>query len=31
MEYQSVLTTSPYGAVGCNLVLQVLDGKIIGT
>jgi len=31
MEYQSVLTTCPYCAVGCNLVFQVLDGKIIGT
>jgi predicted molibdopterin-dependent oxidoreductase YjgC len=31
MEYQSVLTTCPYCAVGCNLVLQVLDGQIIGT
>jgi predicted molibdopterin-dependent oxidoreductase YjgC len=31
MEFQSVLTTCPYCAVGCNLVLQVLDGQIIGT
>ena len=31
MDYQSVLTTCPYCAVGCNLVLQVLDGQIIGT
>ena len=31
MEYQSVLTTCPYCAVGCNLVFQVLDGRIIGT
>jgi predicted molibdopterin-dependent oxidoreductase YjgC len=31
MEFQSVLTTCPYCAVGCNLVFQVLDGRIIGT
>jgi len=31
MEFQSVLTTCPYCAVGCNLLLQVLDGQIIST
>ena len=31
MDLRSVLTTCPYCAVGCNLLLQVLDGQIIGT
>jgi len=31
MDFRSVLTTCPYCAGGCNLVLQVLDGQIIGT
>jgi predicted molibdopterin-dependent oxidoreductase YjgC len=31
MEFSSVLTTCPYCAVGCNMVLQVLDGEIIST
>ena len=31
MDFRSVLTTCPYCAVGCNLLLQVLDGQIIGT
>jgi len=31
MEFKSVLTTCPYCAVGCNMLLQVLDGEIVGT
>lgn len=31
MEFKSVLTTCPYCAVGCNMILQVLDGEIVGT
>jgi len=31
MDFRTVLTTCPYCAVGCNLLLQVLDGQIIGT
>ncbi len=31
MDFRSVLTTCPYCGVGCNMVLQVLDGKIIST
>jgi len=31
MDFRSVLTTCPYCAVGCNMLLQVLDGQIIGT
>jgi formate dehydrogenase alpha subunit len=31
MEFRSVPTTCPYCGVGCNLLLQVLDGEIIGT
>lgn len=31
MEFKNVLTTCPYCAVGCNMVLQVLDGEVIGT
>lgn len=31
MDLRFVLTTCPYCAVGCNLILQVLDGQIIGT
>lgn len=30
MEYRNVLTTCPYCGAGCNLHLQVLDGKIVG-
>lgn len=30
MDFRSVLTTCPYCGVGCNLFLQVLDGKIFG-
>jgi predicted molibdopterin-dependent oxidoreductase YjgC len=31
MDFRSVLTTCPYCGVGCNLLLQVLDGKIFST
>jgi predicted molibdopterin-dependent oxidoreductase YjgC len=31
MDYRSVLTICPYCGCGCGLVLQILDGKIIGT
>jgi predicted molibdopterin-dependent oxidoreductase YjgC len=31
MEFKTVLTTCPYCAVGCNMLLQVLDGEIVGT
>jgi predicted molibdopterin-dependent oxidoreductase YjgC len=31
MNYRSVLTICPYCGCGCGLVLQVLDGKVIGT
>ena len=31
MEFKTVLTTCPYCAVGCNILLQVLDGEIVGT
>jgi len=31
MDYHSVPTTCPYCGVGCNLLLEVLDGKIVGT
>jgi predicted molibdopterin-dependent oxidoreductase YjgC len=31
MDFRFVLTTCPYCAVGCNLILQVMDGKIVGT
>jgi predicted molibdopterin-dependent oxidoreductase YjgC len=31
MDYRSVPTTCPYCGVGCGLLLEVLDGKIIGT
>jgi predicted molibdopterin-dependent oxidoreductase YjgC len=30
MEYKNVLTVCPYCGAGCNLYLQVLDGKVIG-
>jgi len=30
MEYRNVLTTCPYCGTGCNLHLQVLDGKLVG-
>jgi predicted molibdopterin-dependent oxidoreductase YjgC len=31
MDFKTVLTTCPYCAVGCNMLLQVLDGEIVGT
>jgi len=31
MEFKNILTTCPYCAVGCNMVLQVLDGEVVGT
>ncbi len=31
MEFQTVLTTCPYCGCGCGLLLEVLDGKVIGT
>jgi predicted molibdopterin-dependent oxidoreductase YjgC len=31
MDFRSVLTTCPYCAVGCNMLLQVLDGQVVGT
>lgn len=31
MDFKAILTTCPSCGVGCNLVLQGLDGQIIGT
>ena len=31
MEFKTVLTTCPYCGCGCGLLLEVLDGKVIGT
>ena len=31
MNYQAVQTVCPYCAVGCNLILEVIDGEIVGT
>jgi len=31
MNYSNVLTTCPYCGAGCNLYLEVLDGKVVGT
>jgi formate dehydrogenase alpha subunit len=31
MELKSVLTTCPYCAVGCNMLLNVRDGEIVST
>jgi predicted molibdopterin-dependent oxidoreductase YjgC len=31
MEFKTVLTTCPYCGCGCGLLLEVLDGKIVGT
>ena len=31
MEFGTVLTTCPYCGCGCGLLLEVLDGKVIGT
>lgn len=30
MDYQTVLTTCTYCGCGCNMYLEVLDGKVIG-
>lgn len=31
MEYKTVLTTCTYCGCGCNMYLEVLDGRLIGT
>jgi len=31
MEFKTVLTTCPYCGCGCGVLLEVLDGKLIGT
>jgi len=31
MEFKTVLTTCPYCGCGCGLLLEVLDGKLVGT
>lgn len=31
MEFKTILTTCPYCGCGCGLLLEVLDGKLIGT
>lgn len=31
MEFKTVLTTCPYCGCGCGLLIQVLDGKLVGT
>jgi predicted molibdopterin-dependent oxidoreductase YjgC len=31
MEFKTVLTSCPYCGCGCGLLLEVLDGKIVGT
>lgn len=31
MEFKTVLTTCPYCGCGCGLLLEVLDGRLIGT
>jgi predicted molibdopterin-dependent oxidoreductase YjgC len=31
MEFKTVLTTCPYCGCGCGIVLEVLDGKLVGT
>ncbi len=31
MDYKTTLTTCPYCGCGCNLYLESLDGKLIGT
>ena len=30
MQYENILTTCPYCGAGCNIYLQVLDGKLVG-
>jgi len=31
MDYRSIVTTCPYCACGCGLLLEVLDGRIVRT
>ena len=31
MEYKNVLSTCPYCGTGCELFLEVLNGKVVGT
>ncbi len=31
MEFKTVLTTCPYCGCGCSMLLEVLDGKLVGT
>ena len=31
MEFKTVLTTCPYCGCGCGLLLEVLDGRLVGT
>jgi len=31
MEFKTVLTTCPYCGCGCGMVLEVLDGRLVGT
>jgi predicted molibdopterin-dependent oxidoreductase YjgC len=31
MEFKTVLTTCPYCGCGCGLLLEILDGKLVGT
>ena len=31
MKYETILTTCPYCGCGCGLLLEALDGKIVGT
>lgn len=31
MDFKTVLTTCPYCGCGCGLLLEVLDGRVIGT
>ena len=30
MEFKTILTTCPYCGCGCGIVLEVLDGKLVG-
>jgi predicted molibdopterin-dependent oxidoreductase YjgC len=31
MEFKTILTTCPYCGCGCGMVLEVLDGRLVGT
>ena len=31
MEFKTVLTTCPYCGCGCGILLEVLDGRLVGT